>query len=67
MITNKFLKDYYERIEKLNYRIEECIYVGAADGRLDLVEVETLFKGCINEIKGLQLKVDSLSEALRNG
>lgn len=64
-MANQWLKDYGERVEKLNYHIEECVAAGAADGRLDLNEVMTLFKGTVAEIKNLQNQVDALSEALR--
>jgi hypothetical protein len=66
MATNQFLHDYYDRIEKMNYTIQECVMAGSADGKLDLEEVMALFRGSVAEIKSLQQKVDSLSDALRS-
>lgn len=65
MSDNQFLKDYGERIENLNYTIQECIMAGSADGKLNLEEVMELFRGNVAEIRSLQQKVDALSEALR--
>lgn len=66
MSDNNFLKAYGKRIEELNYNIQECIMAGSSEGKLDLEELMQMFRGCITEIKGLQQKVDSLSDALRN-
>jgi hypothetical protein len=66
MSNNQWLKDYGKRVEDLNYTLAECSMSGFSDGKLDLEEVSQLFRGTIAEIKSLQQKVDSLSEALRN-
>jgi hypothetical protein len=67
MINNQWLKNYGERVEKINYTIQECIMSGSADGKLDLEEVMELFRGQVGEIKNLQSQVDSLKEALIKG
>ena len=66
MSENQWLKDYGKRVEDMNYTIQECIMSGSADGKLNLEEVMELFRGTINEIRSLQVKVNALSEALRN-
>lgn len=66
MNVNQWLKVYGKRIEDLNYSLQECAMSGFSDGKLNLQEVANLFKGAIDEIKSLQGKVDSLSEALRD-
>jgi hypothetical protein len=66
MSNNQWLKDYGKRVEDMNYTIQECIMSGSADGKLNLEEVMELFRGTVNEIRGLQEKVNALSQALRN-
>jgi Flp pilus assembly protein TadB len=66
MSNNQFLKDYGQRVEDMNYTLQECIMSGFTDGKLNLEEVMELFRGTIAEIKQLQEKVNALSEALRN-
>lgn len=63
---NLWLKDYTQRIEKMNYTLEESIARGSFDTQLDLKEILTLFRGGINEIKNLQNQVDVLKQALGN-
>jgi len=64
MSDNQWLKDYGKRVEDMNYTIQECVMAGSADGKLNLEEVMELFRGCVGEIRNLQMQVDSLKEAL---
>lgn len=61
---NGWLKDYRDRIEKLNYTLEESIQKGSFDTELNLSEILSLLRGSVNEIKSLQLQVDVLKENL---
>lgn len=59
---NGWLRDYSQRIEKLNYMLEESIQRGPLDMSVDRAEILALMRGSVQEIKSLQSKVDVLQE-----
>jgi len=60
MSQNGWLKDYSQRIEKLNYTLEESIQRGSFDTTIDLSEILSILRGSVQEIKSLQSKVNVL-------
>lgn len=61
---NGWISAYTERINKLNYVLEESLHRGSFDTQLDLNEIKSLFSGAIAEIRNLQNQVDVLKVAL---
>lgn len=62
---NGWIKDYRDRIETMNYKLEESIQKGSFDTDLDLGEILAILRGSINEINSLQSQVDVLKDHLK--
>lgn len=62
MAQNGWLKDYSQRIEKLNYTLEESIQRGSFDTTMNLTEILSVLRGSVQEIKSLQTQVDVLKD-----